>query len=82
VRLDTEGQYELVAATIADYLLVEGPEESFDQNHEQLMALGLSVSASHDQARGRLDPFAADNPSGYRHERYNEQRVTRGLSPI
>jgi hypothetical protein len=80
VRLDTEGQYRLVAATVPDYLAIEMPRESFAETRAKLIDSGFTVSASPEVLWQRLEQL--DQPNDYRHERYNEGRERRGLPPI
>lgn len=48
VRLDTEGQYALVARNVGDYLLVSADHDDFDDNRDALVNVGFEVSASID----------------------------------
>ena len=60
VRLDTEGQYELVARTVGDYLLVTADEDAFDDHREALVDAGFEVATSikaiHKSIKGRRAP--------------------------
>ena len=60
VRLDTEGQYELVARTVGDYLLVTADEDAFDDHHEALVEAGFevapSIKAIHKSIKARRAP--------------------------
>jgi len=81
VRLDTEGQYSIVAATVADYVAVSVNEEAFDTARAALMAVGFTVAPS-DTEIWRALKGLPDDPQVYRHELYNQGRVRRGLAPV
>lgn len=80
VRLDTEGQYDVVAMTIADYLLISSSEDNFTDNREALAAVGLKGHASQKEIWETLND--APDVNDYRHQIYNAERVKRGLEPI
>lgn len=80
VRLDSEGQYSLVATNIGDYLAISTDEDDFDDNRAALIAAGFTVAASRDDIWGSLDHFVS--PNAYRHTLYNAAREKRGLLPI
>lgn len=80
VRLDTEGQYSLVAATVPDYFAVSVDEEAFDDTRTELLAVGFRVAMSRDQIFAAIDDIA--DPNSYRYDLYNQGRVRRGLEPI
>jgi hypothetical protein len=83
VRLDSEGQYRLRAATVGDYLAIEMPPARVDRAREALRSVGFEVGASEDEIFNRLDAFDPDDdPQSFRHARYNEGRARRGLPPI
>jgi len=77
VRLDTEGQYSIVAASIPDYLAISMPEDEFARTRETLARSGFQVSTNPDAIWGSLDGF--DDPNAYRNELYEQERVQRGL---
>ena len=78
VRLDSEGQYSIVAATIADYLAIAMPEDEFANTRETLTRAGFKVGFNPDAIWGALDGFD-DDPNAYRNELYEQNRVKRGL---
>lgn len=80
VRLDTEGQYELIAATVADYIAVSVDEIGFERAREALMGAGFNVGESHDAILKALENF--DYPNDFRHGLYNQARKKRGIEPI
>lgn len=80
LRLDSEGQYDVVAATIGDYLRVSASGDDFAANRTTLVEAGFDVGPSPDAISEALDGFAC--PNDYRHLLYNEARVRRGLKPI
>ena len=80
LRLDSEGQYDMVAATIGDYLLISASGDDFAANRTTLVEAGFDVASSPDAIWDALDGFAC--PNDYRHVLYNEARVRRGLKPI
>ena len=80
VRLDTDGQYELVAATVPDYLAMGFSPDAFDHKRAVLISAGFEVAASRDAIRAALTPF--ESPNEYRYRLYNEGRKRRGLEPI
>ena len=77
VRLDTEGQYELIAATVADYIAVSIDEDDFEDVREALIGAGFKVEESHDAIWKALENF--DDPNDFRHGLYNQARKKRGL---
>jgi hypothetical protein len=81
VRLDSEGQYSIVAKSVGDYLAISADGDSFDDNRERLVAAGFTVGASPDAiwAAVATEEAAANK---HRHTLYNEGRVRRGLEPI
>jgi hypothetical protein len=80
VRLDTEGQYDLLAVGIGNYLAVASGEEDFDANRRLLLEAGFSVEPSPDDVGAALVRFAS--PNEHRHTLYNAARVRRGLPPV
>ena len=66
VRLDTEGQYALVARTIGDYLLVSADHDEFDENREALVEAGFKVSDSIDAIWGSIEE--SEEPNEYRND--------------
>lgn len=80
VRLDTEGQYDLVAATIGDYLAISADADDFGVYRQALVDCGFTVADSPDAIWAALESF--DSPNDHRHRLYNEGRARRGLEPI
>lgn len=81
VRLDNEGQYQIMAATVPDYLaLADMDEDNFNDARLALLAVGFKVSASRDEAWGKIDGLS--NPNAFRKELYNQGRILRGLKSI
>jgi hypothetical protein len=69
VRLDTEGQYELLARSIGDFLAVADSEECFKETRAELIAAGFTVSASR-KAIWKAIGEPSDLPNQYRDQRY------------
>jgi hypothetical protein len=80
VRLDTEGQYELIAATVADYIVVSIEQDSFQEARYALQEAGFRVAESREAIWKALESF--DEPNDLRHRLYNLARQRRGLQPI
>ncbi len=80
VRLNTEGQYELVASSIGDYLCIAASNDDFDENRKMVTKAGLAVSGSPDEIWEAIEDY--DSPNDYRIQLYNAQRKQRGLPPI
>lgn len=80
VRLDTEGQYALVARTIGDYIAISVDEDDFDEAREALVDAGFEVAASSDDIYQSIEDL--EDPNEYRGKLYNAGRVRRGLDPI
>jgi hypothetical protein len=78
VRLDSEGQYSIVAATVADYLAIAMPEDEFAHTRDTLTKAGFKVGFNPDAIWGALDAFD-DDPNAYRNELYEQARQARGL---
>ncbi|HEY5950035.1 MAG TPA: hypothetical protein VIV40_31285 [Kofleriaceae bacterium] len=78
VRLDTEGQYSIVAATVPEYLAIAMPEDEFADTRDALTKAGFKVGFNPDAIWGALDAFN-DDPNAYRNELYERNRVARGL---
>jgi hypothetical protein len=82
VRLDTEGQYFLVATTVPDYLAISGKEASFARIRDALTAVGFTVSSSRQAIWHAVDLIEGKRPDAYHSELYNQARARRGLKPI
>ena len=80
VRLDSEGQYSLVAATVPNYFAISVQDEAFNDARVALVAAGFEVAASREEIWSALAGVA--KPNAYRHELYNQGRTQRGLKPI
>src|SRR5690606_28202499 len=80
VRLDSEGQYSIVAASVPEYLAIAMPEDEFASTRDALTAAGFKVGFNPDAIWGALDAFD-DDPNAYRAELYERARVARGLAP-
>lgn len=80
VRLDTEGQYTLIAATVPDYITISVQVSSFEMTRKALMAEGFTVSSSLDGIRDALGH--REEPNQYRNGLYNQGRIRRGLKPV
>ena len=78
LRLDTEGQYSIVAATIPDYIAISVPEDEFAAAREALARAGFQVSMNADAIWGALDGF--DDPNEHRNDLYEREREERGLA--
>ncbi len=82
VILDTEGQYEIAALTIADWIAVKANEDDFADTSEALVQSGFKPAASQKAIWKSLDELDGDAPNDYRNELYNAGRVRRGLKPV
>jgi hypothetical protein len=78
VRLDSEGQYSIVAATVPEYLAIAMPEDEFADTRDALTKAGFQVGFNPDAIWGALDAFD-DDPNAYRNELYERGRLARGL---
>jgi hypothetical protein len=78
LRLDTEGQYSIVAPSVPEYLAIAMPEDAFASTREALTRAGFTVGFNPDAIWAALDAFN-DDPNAYRNELYEQQRVERGL---
>ena len=72
VVLNDEGQYRIVATTIADFLVVSVDESAFSATVEALHAAGFDPSKSHDAVWGTLEVFRDDDPNDYRDALYDK----------
>jgi len=79
VRLDTEGQYSIVAATVPEYLAIAMPEDEFANTRDTLTKAGFKVGFNPDAIWGAIDEFD-DDPNAYRNELYERNRESRGLA--
>jgi hypothetical protein len=79
VRLDTEGQYSIVAATVPEYLAIAMPEDEFAHTRDALTKAGFKVGFNPDAIWGALDAFD-DDPNAFRNELYERARVARGMT--
>lgn len=80
VRLDTEGQYHIVATTIGDYLAISCDRDEFDHHRSQLIAAGFSVAESRTAIWDSVETIY-NEANRYRAVLYNQDRVRRGLEP-
>jgi hypothetical protein len=80
VRLDTEGQYDIVAKTIGDYLAISLDHDDFDDTRETLVGAGFAVRQSPDAIWESIGD--SEEANDFRHGLYNEGRVKRGLKPV
>lgn len=78
LRLDTEGQYSIVAPSVPEYLAIAMPEDAFASTREALTRAGFNVAFNPDAIWAALDAFN-DDPNAYRNELYEQHRVERGL---
>lgn len=83
VRLDDEGQYEVVAATVPDYLAgaaawfdAEENDAEFSAARRELIDAGFRVAASIEEIWGSIAD--AREPNDYRDELYREYRARQG----
>jgi hypothetical protein len=77
VRLDTEGQYAIVAATIPDYLAISVPGDEFAATRSALTDVGFEVSEDAAAIWALLDAF--EDPNELRDQLYEAERQRRGL---
>jgi len=80
VRLDTEGQYQVVALTVGDYIAISVDEDDFEDAREALVEAGFAVADSADDIWASIDGL--EGPGEYRDELYNAARKKRGLKPV
>jgi len=80
LRLDTEGQYTLIARTIADYILLSFDDEQWDIIREMLTGAGFAVAESPKDIEDSLGGL--EDPNAFRHQQYNAARQNRGLEPV
>jgi hypothetical protein len=80
VRLDSEGQYSLVAATVPEYLAISVRKEAFEDSHVALIAVGFGLRSSRKEIWAAID--RKTSPNEYRHALFNEGRARRGLEAI
>lgn len=81
VRLDSEGQYRIVAKTIPDYIAVSCDPDDFVNNRELLIYIGLSVSSSIDEIWSSVNDIYT-HANDYRDREYNNERIECGLAAI
>jgi hypothetical protein len=81
VRLDTEGQYSIIAKSVGDYLAISADPDAFDHTRQRLVAAGFAVRESPDAIWAAVDPEKTV-ANRHRHSLYNEGRLKRGLEPI
>lgn len=80
VRLDSEGQYALVAGNIGNYIAASRDKDDFDEVRAALVAAGFAIADEYD---GIWDTTQGQvRPNAYRHDRYNEGLARRGLPPV
>src|SRR5262249_28141309 len=79
VRLATEGQYAIVAMTIADYLAISMPEEDFATTRQALVDAGFEVAFNPDAIWGAIEAVD-DRPNEYRNALYDELKRKSGAS--
>ena len=80
VRLDSEGQYSLVAATVPDYIAISVLESSFEATRDALIAAGFLVSPSRDAIWDAIKK--QEEPNTFRNDLYNQGRIRRGLKAV
>ena len=80
VRLDSEGQYSLIATTVPGYIAASVDDESFSDTRAALIAAGFEVLASREEIWAALEGIIG--PNAFRHELYNQGRARRGLVPV
>jgi len=80
VRLDSEGQYALVAGNVGNYIAASRDEDDFAEVRAVLVAAGLAVADEWEDIWDTTEGFAC--PNDYRHVLYNEGRARRGLPPV
>lgn len=81
VRLDTEGQYAIVARTIPDYVAVCCNKDEFTAFRQKLVAAGFNVAASVDEIWNTVDGIYND-ANNYRDTLYEEYIRERSESPM
>jgi hypothetical protein len=82
VRLDTEGQYEIEGATVADYLLLAVGDDEEEEAQGLLEELGLKPSKSRKAAQKAIDKLGASQVNDHRNTLYEQARAKRGLPPV
>ncbi|GKX55678.1 hypothetical protein SOASR030_17900 [Leminorella grimontii] len=88
VRLDTEGEYALVADTVPNYLVMTyfyGDEDAdkteFNRVRQLLVKAGFTVAADIEAIWDHID-YNSVQPNDYRNKLYNQARALRGLPPV
>ena len=80
VRLDSEGQYALVADGIGNYLAISRDEDDFAEVRTTLVDAGFAVADEYEDIWGTTEGHAC--PNAYRHLLYNAGLARRGLPPV
>ncbi len=80
VRLDSEGQYDLVAATVGNYMAISADADEFVEQRTALVAAGLAVASTPEEIWEALAQF--EDPNDFRRGLYNAGRKQRGLAPL
>jgi hypothetical protein len=81
VRLDSEGQYYIVAVTVSDYLAISVDrveEEAFEEIRRALIAAGFDVRGSREEIWAAIDG-KRKSPNDYRLALYNQRRGLRAI---
>lgn len=78
VRLNTEGQYVIVAKTIPDYFAGSVSPSEFTGVKRTLEALGFQVAPSFKAIYSAVEAIALE-PSRFRNTHYQQERLLRGL---
>jgi hypothetical protein len=76
VRLDTEGQYDIVAATVPDYIAISVSKRDFDATREALVKAGFEVAGDRDAVWAKLEAFH-DDPNEFRDALYRKNKTAR-----
>jgi hypothetical protein len=69
VRLDSEGQYEIVAATIPDYIASSVEDEALEDTRDALVEAGFKVSKTREEIWKNNEKFT-DDPNEFRNTLY------------
>lgn len=76
VRLDTAGQYSIVATNVPDYLLASVLNDQFDATRSALIDIGSHCSESLDRILNSVDALSADgafiDPNAFRDAQCDE----------
>jgi hypothetical protein len=80
VKLDTEGQYEIVAMTVPDYIAISVSKDDFDETRKALVKAGLKVGRDRDAIWAKLNEWS-DDPNEFRNSLYDHIKKKKRSQP-